>query len=289
MGQQRYREDQSGQERRRGEWERSQGGSDGDRWRPGEYGGAAHRGYGSESDWTSERRGEHRSGYGRQSGYGARDREFDEARGDWGPAGRGGEDDLGARREDYGRWGREELYPGGGPGGRSGEWGGTRRGYGQERWGGFQPGGGYRDDGPGQGGSLSGGYDPWGAGVGQRYRQGGGYGVQQRRTHRGPKGYKRSDERLKEDISERLMNMDVDASEVSVEVQSGKVTLEGTVSERWMKHTIEDVADACPGVQDVDNRIRVQLDEGSRTQEPGTQGAGAASFASGSTTRSRKE
>jgi hypothetical protein len=143
------------------------------------------------------------------------------------------------------------------------EWGGTRRGYGQERWGGFQPGGGYGECGPGPGESLRGGYRPWGhAGVGQRYGQGGGYGVQPRRAHRGPKGYKRSDERLKEDISERLMNMDVDASEVSVEVQSGKVTLEGTVSERWMKHTIEDAA---------------------------TQGAGAASSALGWTTRSRKE
>jgi hypothetical protein len=105
VAQQRYRGDEYGQERRRGEWERSQGGS------PGEYGGAAQRGYGSESDWTSERRGGQRLGYGGQQGYGARDRDFDEARGDWGPAGRRGEDDLGARREDYGRWGREELYP----------------------------------------------------------------------------------------------------------------------------------------------------------------------------------
>lgn len=80
----------------------------------------------------------------------------------------------------------------------------------------------------------------------------------QTRFKRGPKGYQRSDERLKEDISERLMMADhVDSSEVTVNVVGGKVTLEGSVPDRYMKHYIEDLADRCPGVQDVDNRIRV--------------------------------
>jgi len=75
---------------------------------------------------------------------------------------------------------------------------------------------------------------------------------------RGPKGYKRSDERIKEDISEHLMHSaHIDASEVTIEVKDGKVTLEGTVLERRMKHAIEDMAEACPGVMDVENRIRV--------------------------------
>jgi osmotically-inducible protein OsmY len=83
-------------------------------------------------------------------------------------------------------------------------------------------------------------------------------GMFQRGFKRGPKGYQRSDERLKEDISERLMQAhDVDSSEVTVNVEAGKVTLEGTVPSRYMKHYIEDLADACPGVQDIDNRIRV--------------------------------
>ena len=82
-------------------------------------------------------------------------------------------------------------------------------------------------------------------------------GASQRRG-RAPKAYKRTDERVKEDVYERLTNLDVDASEVSVEVQEGKVTLEGTVPQRWMKHTIEDIADGCAGVKDVENRIRVQ-------------------------------
>ncbi len=81
---------------------------------------------------------------------------------------------------------------------------------------------------------------------------------QERRYPQGPKGYTRSDERLREDISERLMQAyDIDSSEVTVQVQGGKVVLDGTVPSRHMKHAIEDIADGAPGVQDVDNRIRV--------------------------------
>jgi len=88
------------------------------------------------------------------------------------------------------------------------------------------------------------------------------YGDQVRRQVRryppGPKGYKRSDERLKEDVSERLFEAyHIDSSEVTVEVQGAKVTLEGTVPSRHMKHAIEDLVDNCPGVADIDNRIRV--------------------------------
>jgi hypothetical protein len=80
----------------------------------------------------------------------------------------------------------------------------------------------------------------------------------QRRYPLGPKGYTRSDERLREDISERLMGAyDIDSSEVTVQVLGGKVSLEGTVPTRYMKHAIEDIADSAPGVQDVDNRIRI--------------------------------
>jgi hypothetical protein len=83
-------------------------------------------------------------------------------------------------------------------------------------------------------------------------------GRQQRRYPLGPKGYTRSDERLREDISERLMEAyDIDSSEVTVQVLGARVVLEGTVPTRYMKHAIEDIADAAPGVQDVDNRVRV--------------------------------
>ena len=99
-----------------------------------------------------------------------------------------------------------------------------------------------------------------------------------RRHHgRGPKGYQRSDERLKEDISERLMSAAyVDASEVSVEVKDGKVTLEGSVHERRMKHCIEDIVDDCMGVKDIDNRIRVsQGQQGAETSMSIGGGTGA--------------
>lgn len=76
----------------------------------------------------------------------------------------------------------------------------------------------------------------------------------------GPKNYRRSDERLTEDINERLTDDDfLDASNISVRVSDGKVTLEGTVDQRWMKHLAEDIADACIGVKEVDNRITVAL------------------------------
>lgn len=81
----------------------------------------------------------------------------------------------------------------------------------------------------------------------------------ERRYPPGPKGYQRSDERLREDISDRLMEAnDIDSSEVTVAVSGAKVVLEGTVPERRMKHAIEDLADACPGVLDIENRIRVK-------------------------------
>ena len=116
-------------------------------------------------------------------------------------------------------------------------------------------------------------YQPWG----QRSA-----GHSGRAQWRGPKGYQRSDERLKEDISERLMSMGhyVDASEVSIEVKDGNVTLEGTVPERRMKHAIEDVADECMGVKDIDNRIRVSHPR-QEAEQAGGIGSGQASMSIG--------
>ncbi|QSX77573.1 BON domain-containing protein [Agrilutibacter solisilvae] len=87
----------------------------------------------------------------------------------------------------------------------------------------------------------------------------GGYGLGTRGYRGvGPKNYMRSDERLMEEINERLTDDDdLDASDISVRVADCKVTLEGTVDQRWMKHRAEDIADACSGVKEVDNRITV--------------------------------
>jgi hypothetical protein len=108
-----------------------------------------------------------------------------------------------------------------------------------------------------------------------RGREGGG-GLLSRLFKRGPKGYARSDDRIREDISERLYHSaHIDSSEVTVNVQGGKVTLEGTVPNRWMRHAIENEADRCAGVRDIDNNIRVQASDESQTgtsttSSPGT-------------------
>lgn len=78
-----------------------------------------------------------------------------------------------------------------------------------------------------------------------------------RYTRQGPKGYSRPDDRIHEDVCERLYYADVDVANVTVHVHDRIVTLEGTVPERWMKFRIEDLCDAAAGVGDVDNRIRV--------------------------------
>jgi len=122
----------------------------------------------------------------------------------------------------------------------------------------------------GSSGSYSGGYSGGGYSWDdqQRGQRDEHPGFFKRLFRRGPKGYQRSDERLREDISERLMmSSSVDSSEVTVNVSSGKVTLEGTVPDRYMKHYIEDLVDACPGVQDIDNRIRVDASSGRSSED----------------------
>lgn len=76
---------------------------------------------------------------------------------------------------------------------------------------------------------------------------------------RGPKGYTRTDDRIREDVCERLSwNDEVDATDVSVRVDKGEVTLEGSVETRHMKRLAADIAEDVPGVTDVHNTIRVR-------------------------------
>ena len=83
----------------------------------------------------------------------------------------------------------------------------------------------------------------------------------ERRSHagRGPRDYRRSDERVRELICERLTDdPHVDASEVTVEVRGGVITLSGSVPDRRMKHRIEDIAaDLAREDDDVRNEVRV--------------------------------
>ena len=76
---------------------------------------------------------------------------------------------------------------------------------------------------------------------------------------RGPRGYRRSDERILEDINDRLTDdWYVDASDVEVTVNNGIVTLTGHVDSRDAKRRAEDVAECVSGVKDVSNQLRVE-------------------------------
>jgi hypothetical protein len=76
---------------------------------------------------------------------------------------------------------------------------------------------------------------------------------------RGPKGYKRTDERIHEDVCERLMHdRFIDASDVEVSVSNGEVTLSGTVSSRGVKRRAEDLAEMASGVTHVQNNLRIE-------------------------------
>ncbi|HEY8279172.1 MAG TPA: BON domain-containing protein [Bdellovibrionota bacterium] len=68
----------------------------------------------------------------------------------------------------------------------------------------------------------------------------------------GPKGYKRSDERIREDVCEALArHPEIDASDIEVVVKGGRVTLAGTVPDRWMRRQAEDAVEFVSGVEDV--------------------------------------
>jgi hypothetical protein len=76
---------------------------------------------------------------------------------------------------------------------------------------------------------------------------------------RGPKGYRRSDERIRETVNEVLArDPDLDATNIDVRVQEGEVTLEGTVPNRWSKRLAEDLVQDMPGVRELHNRLRVE-------------------------------
>ncbi|MCM2351349.1 MAG: BON domain-containing protein [Bacteriovoracaceae bacterium] len=74
----------------------------------------------------------------------------------------------------------------------------------------------------------------------------------------GPKNYKRSDERIYEEVCETLMSdPQVDASNIGVKVQSGIVYLSGKVDGRVMKRNAELAIENLPGVQDVRNELNI--------------------------------
>jgi len=83
-----------------------------------------------------------------------------------------------------------------------------------------------------------------------------------KRVFRGPKGYKRSDERVREDVSDRLAEQNqLDPSEIEVQVSNGDVTLTGQVNSRHEKWLAEEIADDVSGVNDVQNQLRVRREQ----------------------------
>jgi hypothetical protein len=79
---------------------------------------------------------------------------------------------------------------------------------------------------------------------------------------RGPRGYRRTDERIHEDVCERFtLHGHLDATDIEVVVRTGEVTLTGTVATRTEKRLAEDIADAVFGVGEVHNHLHVQRPE----------------------------
>lgn len=80
------------------------------------------------------------------------------------------------------------------------------------------------------------------------------------RTHRGrgPAGHKRSDERISDDVHDRLTEDHyLDASAITVTVSGGEVTLGGAVETREDKHRAERLAERVSGVDHVQNNLRL--------------------------------
>ena len=207
------------------------------------------------------------------------------------------------RDRDREQWGPD--WGGRGFSGREGGWGGygsyDRERYGSGERGGYSPSrenepwrssnqwgssGNYSSPGPQHGSTGSGanwGAGQWqqpgnnqgwgsGSGWGSGQSWGGGVlsGSQGRHSGRGPRGYQRSDERIREDVNEHLTrHPEVDASEVEVEVHNGEVTLRGTVDHRHTKRMAEDCAEQVSGVRQVHNQIRVQDQRSDQQQRSG--------------------
>ncbi|MBO0748827.1 MAG: BON domain-containing protein [Porphyrobacter sp.] len=102
---------------------------------------------------------------------------------------------------------------------------------------------------------------------------------EQDQTGRGPQNYTRSDDRIREDVNDNLTDdWAVDARNITVKVENGEVTLDGTVTTRLQKRRAEDCAEDVSGVKHVQNNLRVQeqstWDRNEKT-ETGTASAGS--------------
>ncbi|WP_395667257.1 BON domain-containing protein [Methylocella sp.] len=75
----------------------------------------------------------------------------------------------------------------------------------------------------------------------------------------GPKNYRRSDERIREDVSDRLSDDPyVNAEDIEVAASNGEVTLTGAADDRDQRRRAEIVAERVSGVSHVQNNLRVR-------------------------------
>jgi hypothetical protein len=257
-------------DRWRAESDRPRG--DADRWR-------------SEPEYGRSTRAWNEPGYGRwpdegrpttnerwRAGEGSRDygdRWRSESGGMWGPATWSQEErwrrESGDRGDRYGdRWTRESNW-GAWPR-EEGSWG-PRRG-GESR--------GYYEDDRGMTHQFA------HRETGERH---GGMGRAMGYSGRGPKNYRRSDERIREEICDRLTDdWRVDASDMEVTVNNGQVTLAGSVHSRDEKRKAEDLVESIPGVHDVLNNLRVTAWDDNRDGVGATTGSSMTGSTSGMNT-----
>ncbi len=82
---------------------------------------------------------------------------------------------------------------------------------------------------------------------------------------RGPRNYRRSDERILDEIGHRFTEDGyLDASDIEIDVGDQEVTLSGSVKTRFEKRHAEDIAEAVSGVRYVQNNLRINA-SGSRS------------------------
>lgn len=183
---------------------------------------------------------------------------------------------------DYGQYGPARYGP-------SGHGQGSTGGYGPQGQGGY----GASGYGQSSGGQPASSGTNWGGGYGQSGFGSAGSGLPvhggssmmphhpDMRSRRGPKGYQRSDDRLREEVIDKLLQQsDIELDQIEVNVTSGSVTLSGTIDSRRVKHLIEDIVDSVWGVKDISNNLRIQ--SAREGDQPGSGGWGGASGRSGS-------
>jgi hypothetical protein len=110
----------------------------------------------------------------------------------------------------------------------------------------------------GPGGLREGGFGADSFGFGGRHSEDRSFRGESHRG-RGPKGYRRSDERIREDLADCLTDdARLDASDIEVEVRDSEVELNGTVRSREDRRRAEDLAQDIAGVRHVQNNLRVE-------------------------------